>query len=82
MVPVVRQLHRRARHPPDRLPARLDRLVVDGLLTRIEHQQRLVRHTYRLRETGEIVTPAVVDEATGLPLAVRTVRTARNASAR
>ena len=94
------------------LSARLDRLVEEGMLSRVEYQRHPVRHEYRLtdkgrdfwqvlaamwrwgsdwlwpdavppvvlkdRTTGEVVTPAVVDEATGRPLDVRTIRIGRN----
>ena len=94
------------------LTARLNRLVDDGLLDKVEYQQHPPRYEYRLtgkgrdfwgvlaamwrwgsdwlwdgeqppvalenRETGEIVHPLVVDEATGEPLDVRAHRMARN----
>jgi DNA-binding HxlR family transcriptional regulator len=93
------------------LTARLNRLVDDGLLVRVEYQRHPVRYEYRLthkgrefwgvlaamwrwgsdwlwddeqpplvlkdRESGRVVRPLVVDEDTGNPVDVRTVRMAR-----
>jgi DNA-binding HxlR family transcriptional regulator len=89
------------------LTARLNRLVDEGMLDRVEYQQHPIRHEYRLtdkgrdfwnvlaamwrwgsdwlwdseepplalqdRESGDIIQPVVVDEATGEPLDVRTL---------
>jgi DNA-binding HxlR family transcriptional regulator len=95
------------------LTARLNRLVEEGMLERVEYQQHPPRHEYRLtrkgaefwgvlaamwrwgsdwlwpdgaeppvvlkdRETGDVVVPLVVDQATGEPLDVRKLRTGRN----
>ena len=94
------------------LTARLNRLVDEGMLDRVEYQSKPVRHEYRLtdkgrdfwnvlaamwrwgsdwlwdgetpplalkdRATGDVVQPLVVDEHTGRPLDVRTLRMGRN----
>ena len=39
------------------LTVRLNRLVDEGLLTRVEYQQRPVRHEYRLTDKGREVYP-------------------------
>jgi DNA-binding HxlR family transcriptional regulator len=39
------------------LTVRLNRLVDEGLLTRVEYQQRPVRHEYRLTDKGRDVYP-------------------------
>ncbi|MGA9276304.1 winged helix-turn-helix transcriptional regulator [Ilumatobacter sp.] len=97
------------------LTARLNRLVDESMLVRVEYQQQPLRYEYRLtekgrefwmvlaamwrwgsdwlwdsdeppvvlkdRETGEIVKPLVVDEATGRPLDVTRLRMGRNPDA-
>ena len=94
------------------LAARLNRLVDEGMLDRVEYRQQPTRYEYRLtekgrdfwnvlaamwrwgsdwlwdgdeppltlenRETGDVIRPLVVDEATGEPLDVRTLRMVRN----
>ena len=93
------------------LAARLDRLVDEEMVRRVEYEQHPPRFEYRLtekgrafwavlaamwrwgsdwlwedgvspvvlkdRETGRVVRPLVVDEETGAPLDVRTVRMGR-----
>ena len=96
------------------LSARLNRLVEEGMLDRVEYQQQPIRHEYRLtakgrdfgnvlaamwrwgsdwlwdadgppvalkdRQTGDVIKPLVVDEATGLPIDLASVRVGRNPS--
>lgn len=93
------------------LAQRLDRLVEEGMVTKVAYEEHPPRYEYRLtdkgrdfwgvlaamwrwasdhqwgdegpsivlkdRETGRVVRPLVVDEATGEPLDVRTVRVGR-----
>ena len=93
------------------LAARLDRLVTEGMVTKVEYEQHPPRYEYRLtqkgrefwsvlaamwrwgedwlwdddgpqvvlkdRETGRVVRPLVVDEETGEPIDVRTLRMGR-----
>ncbi len=97
------------------LAARLDRLVDEKMVRRVEYEQHPPRFEYRLtekgrafwdvlaamwrwgsdwlwedgepplvlkdRETGRVVRPLVVDEETGAPLDVRTVRMGRASTA-
>ena len=98
------------------LTARLNRLVEEGMLERVEYQPNPPRFEYRLtpkglafwdvlaamwrwgsdwlwpdgqeppvvlkdRESGEIVTPLVIDEHTGEPLDIRRLRMGRNPAA-
>ncbi|HEY7071408.1 MAG TPA: helix-turn-helix domain-containing protein, partial [Acidimicrobiales bacterium] len=41
------------------LTAKLNRLVADGMLRRVEYQQRPVRHEYRLTDKGRDVYPVL-----------------------
>ena len=93
------------------LSARLDRLVAEEMVTKVEYESRPPRYEYRLtdkgrefwpvlvamwrwsadwlfgdegpavvledRETGRVILPVVVDEETGAPIDVRTVRVGR-----
>jgi DNA-binding HxlR family transcriptional regulator len=93
------------------LAARLDRLVAEEMVTKVEYESRPPRYEYRLtdkgrdfwpvlaamwrwsadwlfedtgppvvlkdRETGRVVNPIVVDEATGAPVDLRTIRVGR-----
>ena len=95
------------------LAQRLDRLVTEGMVTKVAYEERPPRYEYRLtdkgrdfwgvlaamwrwgsdwmwtdeeggppvvlkdRESGRVVRPVVVDEATGEPLDVRTLRIGR-----
>ena len=93
------------------LAARLERLVAEAMVTKVEYEQHPPRYEYRLtekgrafwsvlaamwrwgedwlwdddgpqvvlkdRETGRVVRPLVVDEATGEPIDVRTLRMGR-----
>jgi len=97
------------------LTARLNRLVDERMLDKVEYQTHPTRYEYRLtakgrefwnvlaamwrwgsdwlwegeepplvlehRDTGEVIQPLVVDESTGEPLELRTLRMGRNPNA-